>query len=123
MKVLATLLAVATLALSTGCATILKGKYQSLSVMSDPSDARVTINGSLVGKTPVVTRVNGAKEQVIEVAKDGYAKRTMIVTTSVGAGWIIADVLCGVIPLIVDAVTGDWNSLDNSNVSVALDKK
>jgi len=123
MKVLATLLAVATLALSTGCATILKGKYQNLSVMSDPSDARVTINGSLIGKTPVVARVNGAKEQVIEVAKDGYAKRTMIVTTSVGAAWIIADILCGFIPLIVDAITGDWKSLDNSNVSVALDKK
>ena len=123
MRIFAILLAASTLALSTGCATILKGKYQSLSVMSDPSDARVTINGSLVGKTPVVTRVNGTKEQVIEVSKEGYSTRTMIVTTSVGAGWIIADVLTGFIPLIVDVVTGDWNSLDNSNVSVSLDKK
>lgn len=123
MKILAILLAASTLALSTGCATILKGKYQSLSVMSDPADARVTINGSLVGKTPLVTRVNGTKEQVVEVSKEGYSTRSLVITTSVGAGWIIADVLCGLIPLIVDAATGDWNSLDNSNVSVALDKK
>jgi PEGA domain len=123
MKLLSTVVGICILLGTTGCATILKGKYQSIAVSSEPSDARVTINGNYAGKTPVITRVNGTKEQVVEVSKDGYSTRTMIVTTSVGAGWIVADFLCGVLPMLVDAITGDWNSLDNSNVNVELDKK
>lgn len=123
MKLFAMLIAACMLLGTTGCATFLNSKYQNLAVTSDPSDARVSINGTLVGKTPLVTRVNGTKEQIIEISKEGYATRMVVVTTSIGAGWIIADVLTGFAPLIVDAATGSWNSLDNSFVNVALEKK
>ncbi len=123
MKLFASLLAACLLFGTTGCASILKSRYQNLAVTSDPSDARVSINGILVGKTPLVTSVNGTKEQVVEISKEGYGTRLVVVTTSIGAGWIIADVLTGVAPLIVDAATGSWNSLDNSVVNIALDKK
>lgn len=123
MKVLATLLAVATLALSTGCATILKGSRESLMIVSEPSGAKVQINGVDVGNTPLTTRVHGTEDQMIQVRKEGYETRSIIVASSVGAGWIVVDFFCGVLPLLVDAVTGDWKSLDQNNVSVALDKK
>ncbi len=47
----------------------------------------------------------------------------LLVPSSVGAGWIVVDFVCGVFPLLVDAVTGDWKSLDQNNVNVVLEKK
>jgi len=41
----------------------------------------------------------------------------------VGAGWVILDILGGLIPVIVDAATGDWHYLDQTNVNAALEKQ
>jgi len=41
---------------------------------------------------------------------------------SVGAGWIILDVLGGFVPLIIDAATGSWNQLDNTTVRCSLEQ-
>lgn len=123
MKLGIILLAASTLALSSGCATILKGSRESLTVVSQPAGAKVQINGIDVGNTPLTTRVNGTNDQLVMVRKDGYETRTILVASSVGAGWIVVDFLCGVLPLLVDAVTGDWKSLDQNNVNVVLDKK
>ena len=123
MKLGIVLLAASTLALSSGCATILKGSRESLTVVSQPAGAKVQINGIDVGNTPLTTRVNGTNDQLVMVRKDGYETRTILVASSVGAGWIVVDFLCGVLPLLVDAVTGDWKSLDQNNVNVVLDKR
>jgi hypothetical protein len=116
-------LAACTLFFSTGCATILKGTNESLLVTSDPSGARVQINGIDVGNTPISTRVNGTKDQFVQVRKDGYETRTASIASTVGAGWIILDFLCGGLPLVVDAITGDWKSLERNDAHVVLDKK
>ncbi len=123
MKLGIVLLAASTLALSSGCATILKGSRESLTVVSQPAGAKVQINGIDVGNTPLTTRVNGTNDQLVMVRKDGYETRTILVASSVGAGWIVVDFLCGVLPVLVDAVTGDWKSLDQNNVNVVLDKR
>lgn len=123
MKLGIVLLAASTLVLSSGCATILKGSRESLTVVSQPAGAKVQINGIDVGNTPLTTRVNGTNDQLVMVRKDGYETRTILVASSVGAGWIVVDFLCGVLPLLVDAVTGDWKSLDQNNVNVVLDKR
>lgn len=123
MKLGIILLAASTLALSTGCATILKGSRESLTIVSEPSGAKVQINGIDLGNTPLTTRVHGTTDQMIQVRKEGYETRSVLIASSVGAGWIVVDFFCGVLPLLVDAVTGDWKSLDQNNVNVVLDKK
>ncbi len=40
-----------------------------------------------------------------------------------GAGWIILDILGGLVPIIVDVATGGWYELDNTNVKVVLEKQ
>lgn len=123
MKILAILLAASTLFLSTGCATILKSNSEHLNITSDPSGARVQINGMDVGNTPLSTKVNGTKDQLIQVRKEGFDSRSMLISSSVGAGWVIVDVICGVWPLVIDAITGDWKSLDRTDAHFVMDKK
>lgn len=40
-----------------------------------------------------------------------------------GAGWIVLDVLAGLVPIIVDAATGAWYGLDQDNVNAVLEKQ
>ena len=109
--------------MSTGCASILKGGTENVYVSSQPSGAKVRINGADVGETPVRFPVSTSKTHTVEIRKDGYEARTLIVATSIGMGWVILDFVCGVLPLLVDAATGDWRSLDQDEFHVNLDKK
>jgi hypothetical protein len=123
MKILAILLVASALFLSTGCATILKGSRETIDITSDPSGARVQINGMDVGTTPVSAKVNGTDDQLIQVRKEGFGSRSVLISSSVGVGWVIADVICFFWPVIIDAITGDWKSLERNDAHFVLDKK
>jgi len=60
------------------------------------------------------------KSYNIEFRKEGYESVTRVVNTKVGGGWIVLDILGGLIPVIIDAVTEDWNKLDQDAVNAAL---
>jgi hypothetical protein len=104
-----------------GCATIFKGSTDTVSFSSDPSGAKVYVNGQLMGTVPLQLELKSNQSYTIEFRKEGYENRTVILNNSVGAGWIILDVLFGLVPIIVDAATGNWYSLDQSHVNAALE--
>ena len=104
-----------------GCATIFKGSTDTVSYSSDPSGAKVYVNGQLMGTTPFQLEMKSNQTYTIEFRKEGYENRTVVLNNSVGAGWIVLDVLFGLIPIIVDAATGNWYSLDQSHVNAALE--
>ncbi len=106
----------------SGCATILAGKQADVSFSADPQGASVYVNGSLMGKTPVQIRLDNNKDYIIEFREEGYQTKTVFLNKGLGAGWLILDVVFGLIPVIVDAATGDWNFLTTDNVKVALEK-
>lgn len=117
------LLVLAAVILLPGCATILKSSTEMIYIQSDPAGARAVVNGLEVGVTPVTYPTNGTKDQVITLSKDGYAPQTMFITSSVGAGWVIADILCGFWPVVIDAATGQWKSLDQKAVYGILERR
>ena len=45
------------------------------------------------------------------------------INTKVGAGWVILDVLGGIVPVIIDAATGSWKKLDQDNLNAYLEKE
>jgi hypothetical protein len=106
----------------SGCATILAGKQANVSFSADPEGAQVYVNGSLMGKTPVQIKLENNKDYTIEFREEGYQTKTVFLSKGLGAGWLILDVVFGLVPVIVDAVTGDWNFLTTDNVKVALEK-
>lgn len=109
--------------LVTGCATLFKGASENVDFSSDPSGADVYVNGSLRGKTPINLKLESKKTYTIEFKKDGYEPHTYTITNHVGAGWIILDILGGLIPIIVDAATGAWYELDQDAVNAVLEEQ
>lgn len=101
----------------TSCATIFKGATDPINFGSTPTGAEVYVDGKLMGKTPIKFELTSKKTYVIDFKFEGQTK-TVNLTNKVGAGWIILDVLCGLVPVIVDAATGSWYQLTPKNVNV-----
>ena len=107
----------------TNCATIFKGTHEEISINSDPQRAKVFINGELYGETPLTVKLESKQTYTIEFRKEGFKTKTYKITNHVGAGWIILDVLGGLIPVVIDAATGAWYHLDQKNVNMILEKQ
>jgi hypothetical protein len=104
------------------CATIFKGSQEYVGLQSDPSGAKVYIDGSYKGTTPIELHLESKRTYHIEFKMEGYDSETYTLTNHLGAGWVILDVLCGLIPVVVDAVTGSWYKLDQNMVGVTLEQ-
>ena len=124
MKRTATAVVTATLFLFhiSGCASIFKGANEDVKVESSPSGAEVVVNGQPKGTTPVTLSLESKETYDFTFKKKGYEDRHLSVGHGLGAGWVVLDVLLGIIPVVVDAVTGAWYSLDRTSISVELDE-
>lgn len=60
------------------------------------------------------------REHTITFKKAGYQDVTQVVDTKVGGGWIILDILGGLAPVIIDAATGSWKSLDTKVINLNM---
>ena len=109
----------AVLAMS-GCATLFNNKTPSVDIASDPADVEVYVDGHYFGTTPVAVDMSIRKEHVITFRKEGYKDKSFQVSRFVGFGWVVLDVLAGLVPIIVDAATGDWFMLDTESVNVIM---
>lgn len=106
--------------LITGCATLFAPKSHPLAVGSEPQNAEVYVNGIKMGTTPVELSLKADKSYTIEFRKEGYESVTRVVNTKVGAGWVVIDIIAGFVPVIIDASTGAWNTLDQKAINAAL---
>jgi len=106
-----------------GCATLFAPKTYPLAMSSEPREADVFINGFKMGVTPLELGLKADKSYTIEFRKEGFQTITRVVNTRVGAGWVVLDVICGIIPVIIDAVSGSWNQLDQDEVNAVLEKQ
>jgi hypothetical protein len=107
----------------SSCATLFKGTNEEVRFGSEPQKAEVWVNGAKMGETPISLKLESKKTYQIEFRMEGYKTATRTITNHVGAGWIILDVLAGLLPVIVDAATGAWYSLDQKNVDAVLEKQ
>ena len=69
------------------------------------------IDGKMMGHTPYNLNLITKKTYIIEFKFNGQT-RTVNLNNHVGAGWVVLDVLAGLVPVIIDAVTGAWYGLD-----------
>jgi hypothetical protein len=104
----------------SGCATIFSGSRDDVKFASEPDSARVLVNGTDKGSTPITVSLKKGKDYEIQIVKDGYQKKNFTVTYSLGIGWLILDVLAGLIGVIVDAVTGNWNEFEEDSYRAVL---
>jgi len=116
-KALALLL---TATLFTGCATLFSSGTNTMALQSDTPGADVYINGNLRGKTPLTLELDNAKPVTVTFKQAGKQDQTVEVGTKVRGGMVVLDVLGGLIPVIIDAATGEWKQLETKNVTVNL---
>ncbi|MGO9830932.1 MAG: PEGA domain-containing protein [Myxococcaceae bacterium] len=107
----------------TNCATVFKGSSEKATLSSDPPSATVFLNGLPIGKTPTEVLLDSKNAYNLEFRKDGYEPRVVVVTHFLGAGWMVVDLLflLALVPIIVDAATGDWYYLQPTTVHAVLE--
>ena len=115
------LVLIASAALSN-CATVFNDQEPLVDIGSQPAGAEVYVDGEYVGTTPVQVELSVHEEHTIVFRKEGFDDRTFRLSNEVGALWIVLDVVTGLIPLIVDAATGNWLELSDEAVDVVLTK-
>ena len=92
-----------------------------MSFSTDPENASVYVNGMYSGKGAFQQNFASNGTYAVECRRPGYEAKSQSITHSVGAGWIILDVLGGLVPRIIDVPTGRWNQLDNTTVRCSLE--
>ena len=107
-----------------GCATM-ANIDQQISVTTQPDDANVSL-GSITGTSPMSATVPGGYSipQSIQVTKEGYQPQTVSIQRGFRTSHLVQDflpgLLLGPIPLLVDAITGDWWYVANTNYHIKL---
>lgn len=90
-------------------------------VATTPAGADVFLDGNRLGTTPVKVQVERKKPHTLVFRKEGYKEASCILATSTGAGWVILDILTGLVPVVIDAVTGDWTKV-GGDCTLTLEK-
>jgi hypothetical protein len=98
----------------SGCATIIKGSSQSITITSSPVSGANCLLTSKEGSWPVVTpgvvKVDKTKEDIlVRCTKDGYQEALATIPSDF-QGWTLGNILLGgIIGVGVDAATGAMN--------------
>jgi len=108
---------------TTACATLFGAKSADVDLNSNPSGAKIYVNGEMMGTTPLNINLSKDQNYSIQFKKPGYTTRTYKINKGVGAGWVVLDVLGGVIPVVIDAATGSWYKLDRYKVNGVLQQE
>lgn len=107
---------------TAGCATIVQGKHQEVSISSSPTGAQVVVDSSSVGDTPVVVKLTRKNKHTIRIALEGYQPYDLI-TTRGTSGWVWGNIVFGgLIGLIVDASTGAFYEVKPEMVQATLSR-
>ena len=113
-------LSVAMLAL-TGCAAVPGSKQKDFDLQSTPPGADVFLDGNRLGSTPVKVKLSNQAQHTFVFKKEGYKDATCTLAKGTGAGWVIFDVLTGLVPIVIDAATNSWSQTKGSACSGALE--
>lgn len=90
---------------------------------STPAGAEVLIDNVRRGTTPLSLDLGNHSGHTIVFRMEGHEDAVCELRASVGTGWVILDILGGLIPVIIDAATGAWKSLTAQTCNVSLIKK
>lgn len=103
-----------------GCATVVNGPDQRVSITSNPTNATVQIDGTGSYKTPTQVKLSRKKEHVLVFTKDGYEQQNVVVMHVI-SGAVAGNILLGgLIGWGVDAITGAQYRLVPESVNVEL---
>lgn len=102
------------------CATIINGTSQQINITSTPIEAKVTIDGVEIGKTPYIADLKRKDNHIVKIELEGY-KTEVITLNGKTSGWFFGNCLFGgVIGMAVDAITGGMYILQPEEIKQNL---
>ena len=106
-----------------GCATIISGRSQKISVSTTPSEAKVTLNGMEQKSPAIFTLDRTVPSYQVTIEKEGY--KTVNVTIRRGInGWIFGNIIFGgIIGVVIDCASGSVYSFSPSEIEQNLIQK
>lgn len=107
--------------ISFGCATLFTGSSDTVTVNSEPSGAKVYLNGMYMGLTPVSPSLKRDKDYAVILKKEGYQDTSANISRSFNLVSILnlGSILCWV----VDLVTGAIHKFDTNGITVTMEKE
>lgn len=110
------------LLLVSGCCTIMLSPEQDVGITSNPSGAKITIDGKEVGNTPMTTSLARKNAHSIKIQLDGYMPYEIHLTKNTSS-WVFGNIIFGgLIGLVVDMATGALYELTPDQVQANLIK-
>ena len=104
----------------SGCATIVSGSNQTVSIASNPAGVEIQIDGVSQGITPRSFELERGKTHQIILSSPGYLSETRVLKKGLNK-WFWAGLLIPYSPL-VDWLTGSIYSVKPDKVNVQLTK-
>lgn len=119
IKKLSILTMAGVLLLTTSCASIFTGSKRNVLFESEPSGAKVFVNGFEKGTTPMQIKVKA--DDKIHFRLDDYKERVVVMDSNFN----LVAILNGfsIIGWGIDAITGSLKRVDTKYVKVTLEKK
>ena len=106
--------------LGSGCATIVAGGPDEVPVRTNPPGAYAYLDGQVVGQTPLVLTLDRNRSLGdIRIYYPGFQPVLLNRYKSVNL-WVIGNFFLGMIPIVVDLITGDWQRFDDGEISLSL---
>jgi len=107
-----------TFLMTTSCASILTGSKRKVLFETEPSGAKVFVNGFEKGKTPVQLKVRA--DDRIDFRLDDYKERVVVMDSKFNLVAILNGI--GILGWGIDALTGSLKRVDTKYVKVTLEK-
>lgn len=107
-----------TILMTTSCASILTGSKRKVLFETEPSGAKVFVNGFEKGKTPVQLKVRA--DDRIDFRLDGFKERVIVMDSKFNLVAILNGI--DIIGWGIDALTGSLKRVDTNYVKVTLEK-
>ena len=105
----------------SGCATILNGPRQTVTVDSDPAGAEVFDNGLYVGRTPAMLALKRQDSHTLRFRLEGYEDQDLRISRSLDALPVAGSLFLGPMGLLVDFASGSAYALDTDYAYVTLE--
>lgn len=107
----------------SGCGVIFGGTTKEISVVSTPTEARLTTE-PLTGlfTTPATLTLNRKTAYTLVIWKEGYREAQVPIQKSMRVGPLIFDIVTGGLGVLVDWATGGWWDLKPTESSITLER-
>ena len=107
--------------LGSGCATIMAGGPDHVPVSTNPPGATVFVDNMPVGTTPTMVTLNREHSNgVIRIEMAGFAPVTVVRAKGINGWFWVNFCFGGIIGIVVDLVTGDIKSFDDTPIALGL---